>query len=108
MVVTSAPFSACTSVMHESVGLPSTRTVQAPQCPSPQATFVPVSESSSRSASASVVPTGLRTSYTWSLTFTSGIGGHRLDVGEVDQAGRQPHGLALADLVLRLGERGPD
>ena len=31
------------SVMHESVGSPSTSTVHAPQCPSPQATFVPVS-----------------------------------------------------------------
>ena len=48
--------------MHESVGVPSTSTVHAPQWPSPQATFVPVSDSSSRSASASVVPTGERTS----------------------------------------------
>ena len=47
--------------MHDSVGTPSTSTVHAPQCPSPHATFVPVSVSSSRSASASVVPTGRST-----------------------------------------------
>ena len=44
--------------MQESIGTPSTRTVQAPQWPSLQATFVPVSPMPSRSASASDVPTG--------------------------------------------------
>ena len=39
-------------------GTPSSSTVQAPQCPSPQAIFVPVSPMSSRSVSASVCPTG--------------------------------------------------
>jgi hypothetical protein len=48
--------------MQESAGTPSTSTVQAPQCPSPHATFVPVRESSSRKTSASVVPTLARTS----------------------------------------------
>ena len=62
IVVTFAASTLCTSVMHDSVGTPSTSTVQAPQCPSAQATFVPVSDSSSRSASASVVPTSECTS----------------------------------------------
>src|SRR5439155_13530248 len=57
IVVTRDPATLWTSVMHESVGTPSMSTVHAPQWPSPQATLVPVSDSSSRSASASVVPT---------------------------------------------------
>jgi hypothetical protein len=47
--------------MHESTGVPSTSTVQAPQCPSPQAILVPVKPIPSRSASASEVPTGTST-----------------------------------------------
>ena len=31
----------------------------------------------------------------------------RLDVGDVDEAERQPHRLALVGLVLELGERRP-
>lgn len=46
MVVTSRPAEACASVMHESVGFPSTRTVQAPQSPLSQPCLVPVSRSS--------------------------------------------------------------
>ena len=48
--------------MHESVGVPSTSTVHAPQWPSLHATFVPVSPKRSRSASASDVPTGASSS----------------------------------------------
>jgi len=48
IVVTSRSPTVCTSVMHESVGTPSSWTVQAPQCPSPHAIFVPVSPRSSR------------------------------------------------------------
>ena len=58
IVVTSRSPTAWASVMHESTGAPSRRTVQAPQWPSPQAIFVPVRPRSSRSASASVRPTG--------------------------------------------------
>ena len=43
IVVTSRAVDRWTSVMHESVGTPSTSTVHAPQWPSPQAIFVPVS-----------------------------------------------------------------
>ena len=58
IVVTSRAPTAWVSVMHESAGVPSRRTVHAPQWPSPQAIFVPVSPRSSRSVSASVFRTG--------------------------------------------------
>ena len=58
IVVTSRLPTVWASVMHESAGVPSSRTVHAPQCPSPQAIFVPVSPRSSRSVSASVFRTG--------------------------------------------------
>ena len=80
IVVISAPSSVCTSVMHDSIGTPPTSTVQAPQCPSPHATFVPVRPRSSRSTSASDRPTGTSTWYAWPLTFTSSTGRHRNDV----------------------------
>jgi hypothetical protein len=44
--------------MHESRGTPSIWTVQAPQCPSLHAIFVPVSPSSSRRTCARLVPDG--------------------------------------------------
>ena len=50
------------SVMHDSVGTPSSCTVQAPQCPSLHAILVPVSPSSSRSTCASDRPTGTSSS----------------------------------------------
>src|SRR5439155_5316658 len=62
IVVISAPSSVCTSVMHDSVGTPATRTVQAPQWPSPHAIFVPVRPRSSRSTCASERSTGTSTS----------------------------------------------
>src|SRR4051812_28466766 len=58
IVVTSRSPTVWTSVMHDSTGTPSSCTVQAPQCPSPHATLVPVSVRSSRRVSASVRPTG--------------------------------------------------
>ena len=51
IVVTSRSPTVCTSVMQDRCGTPSSRTVHAPQCPSPQATFVPVRPRSSRSVS---------------------------------------------------------
>src|SRR5207302_9079798 len=48
IVVTSRSPTVWTSVMQESVGTPLSCTVQAPQCPSPQATFVPVRPRSAR------------------------------------------------------------
>jgi hypothetical protein len=48
-------------VMHESIGTPSSMTVQAPQWPSPHATLVPVRPMSSRRTCASERPTGAST-----------------------------------------------
>src|SRR5205085_3538620 len=62
IVVTSRSPTVWTSVMQESTGTPSSCTVQAPQCPSPQAILVPVKPRSSRSTSASVRPTGASSS----------------------------------------------
>src|ERR1043165_8682040 len=47
-VVTCLPATAPTGVRHERTGCPSSSTVQAPHCPSPQPYFVPVRSSSSR------------------------------------------------------------
>src|ERR1700704_4430305 len=88
--------------MHESVGSPSTSTVQAPQCPSLQATFVPVKPNRSRSVSASEVPMGTSREYRPPLTRSSGSRRHRLDVGQVQEAGRQPPGLE----ALGVGAEG--
>src|SRR5690349_6317213 len=108
MVVTSRSPTVWTSVMHESTGTPSSWTVHAPQCPSPQATFVPVSPSGSRSVSASVWPTGASTSYLNPLTTSSTTGGHRQDVRQVDEPKRRPRDDALLGLVLELGEHAPE
>src|SRR3954463_10120306 len=115
IVVTSRSPTVWTSVMQESTGTPSSCTVQAPQCPSPHATLVPVSVRSSRRVSASVRPTGgsgssctapliRRLSTTLRVRFRrsdvshehlvappaqgispSGATGHRQDVREVDE-----------------------
>src|SRR3954468_8800773 len=90
--------------MHESVGTPSTRPVQAPQWPSLHAIFVPLSPSSSRSASASDVPTGASTRNPPPLMRNSGSGRHRLDVRQVDQPERQPVRRPPLARVLDLGE----
>src|SRR5580765_266930 len=94
--------------MHERVGTPSTSTVHAPQWPSPHATFVPVSISSSRSASASVVPTSERSSYPCPLIVSSGSGCHRLDVGQVDQAEREAGRDAPFRVVFDVGQFLPE
>ena len=60
-IVVISPRTLCASVMHESVGMPSTCTVHAPQWPSLHAIFVPVSPSDSRNACARLVPTGAST-----------------------------------------------
>src|SRR5918999_5270861 len=107
IVVTSPGPTVWTSVRQESTGTPSSCTVQAPQCPSLQATFVPVSPSSSRSTSASEVPTAASTACASPLTRSSSIGGHGDDVGEVDEReGRAAHPRPLA-LVLDLRQRAP-
>src|SRR3954468_21744364 len=93
--------------MHESVGTPSTRTVHAPQCPSLQAIFVPVSPSSSRSVSASDVPTGTSMSKRPPLIVRLGNRSHRLDVGEVDQPEREPVRLPALAVVLDLRQLLP-
>jgi hypothetical protein len=62
IVVTSRPSTVCASVMHESIGTPSTWTVHAPQCPSKHAIFVPVSPRSSRRTSASERSTAMPSS----------------------------------------------
>src|SRR5213593_2714940 len=93
--------------MHESVGVPSTRTVQAPQWPSPHATFVPVRPSSSLRTAARERPTGASTWYAPPLTLISGTGGHRDDVSEMDEPERQPRGGCPIGVVLELGQRAP-
>src|SRR5581483_2369727 len=105
IVVIFEPSTACASVMHDSVGTPSTSTVHAPQWPSPHATFVPVSDSSSRSASASVVPTSQWRSYAWPLTSSTG---DRLDVRDVHEPVDESPGLALLDLVFDLRHGEPE
>src|SRR4029077_17850194 len=47
-IVVTSPSTVWASVMHDSLGTPSIWMVQAPQCPSLQAIFVPVSPSCSR------------------------------------------------------------
>src|SRR5947209_9231775 len=90
--------------MHDSVGTPSTSTVHAPQCPSPHAIFVPVSDSSSRSVSASVVPTSEWISYACPLTLSTR---DRLDVRDVYEAVHEPAGQPLLHLVLDLRHGQP-
>src|SRR5436189_3089656 len=86
IVVTSRSPTVWTSVMQESTGTPSSWTVQAPQCPSPQAIFVPVRPRSSRKTCASDRPTGASYSYVPPLMRSSGRRRHRHDVREVDEA----------------------
>src|SRR6266480_534699 len=102
IVVTSRPSTVWTSVMQDNVGTPSSMTVQAPQWPSPQATFVPVRPMSSRSTCASERPTGASTSYVSPLMRSSDNGRHRHDVGEVDQPegrARVRHAILLVALL---------
>jgi len=56
MVTTSCPATSRTATRHERTASPSTRTVQAPQVPSPQPYFVPVSPRSARRTQSSVRP----------------------------------------------------
>src|SRR6185437_3350376 len=93
--------------MHESTGSPSTRTVHAPQWPSLHATFVPVSPIRSRSASASEVSAGASTVYVPPFTRKSGSYGHRLDVGQVDEACRQAAGLEALRFAAEVGPCRP-
>src|SRR5947199_7014331 len=86
IVVTSRSPTVWTSVMQESAATPSSCTVQAPQCPSPQATFVPVRPRSSRNTCPSDRPTGASYSYVPPLMRSSGRRRHRHDVREVDEA----------------------
>ncbi len=90
IVVTSRSPTVWTSVMQLSTGTPSSCTVQAPQWPSAQAIFVPVSPRSSRSVSASVCPTGASNECSWPLTLRLGSRGHRRDVREVNEPERDP------------------
>ena len=86
IVVTSRPASRWASVMQASAGAPSTSTVQAPQWPSLQATFVPVSPISSRSSLRERGPSPAASS-SWRSPLTTSSGTReRLDVGDVDQA----------------------
>src|SRR5215203_2041775 len=124
--------------MQLSTGAPSSWTVQAPQCPSAQATFVPVRPRSSRSVSASVRPTGgsatsstvpltLRLSTTLRVRFrrrelchghlnarlaqgiaSSGAAGHRQDVRQVDEPKRRAADDPLLTLVVDLGKHTPE
>src|SRR6476661_6215716 len=95
--------------MHERIGVPSTWTVQAPQCPSLHAIFVPVKPSSSRNTCARLTPIGASSSYAPPLTVSSSSGTrrHRHDVGEVDEARRRARDEASLSLVLGLGQRPP-
>ena len=54
MVSTVFPSTRRSSVTHERVSLPSTRTLHAPQCPVPQASFVPFMHLTFRRNSSSV------------------------------------------------------
>src|SRR5437868_7924718 len=96
--------------MQERVGTPSTCTVHAPQCPSLQEILVPVSPRTSRSSCARLIPIGASTSYMWSLTVSesSGTGGHRHDVGEMDETEGGARDEAGIRFVLRFGQRAPE
>src|SRR3569833_369019 len=107
-IVVTSPCTRCASVMHESVGTPSTCTVQAPQWPSLHAIFVPIRPSSSRSTCASDVPTGEWKSYVWPLMRRSGTARRRQDVGEVEQARARARDQARVRLVLGLGQHPPE
>src|SRR5213078_601585 len=107
IVVTSRPSTVCTSLMHDSVGTPSSITVHAPQWPSPQTTFVPVRPRSSRNTCASERPTFASTSYVSPLMRSSGRGRHRHDVGEVDQPERRAHVGDAIGVVPFFGKRAP-
>src|SRR5919198_3714467 len=109
MVVTS-PCTVCASVMHDSVGTPSTCTVHAPQWPSLHAPFVPVSPSRSRRTVARLAPIGTSTtcSSPFTTSVTSGTGRHRHDVGEVDEPRRRACDDARRVVVLCLGQRAPE
>src|SRR5204862_3928212 len=108
IVVTARPPIVCTSVMHESTGTPSSCTVQAPQWPSAQATFVPVRPRSPRSVSASVWPTGASTRWTPPFTLSSNATGHRQDVREVDEPKRRPAHEPLLAFLVDLRQRAPE
>src|SRR3954469_4501620 len=108
IVVTSRSPTVWTSVMHESTGTPSSCTVHAPQWPSPQAIFVPVSPRSSRSVSARELPTdGSGTRYRSPLTLSSSTARHRQDVRQVDEPEGRTARRALVVLVVELGQRPP-
>src|SRR5437763_3771022 len=107
IVVTSRSPTVCASVMHDRTGIPSRSTVHAPQWPSPQATFVPVSPRSSRSTAASDRSTGGSTRWTSPLIVSSSTTRHREDVRQVDEPKRRPrHGDPVA-VVLDLGQGAP-
>src|SRR5205823_4827466 len=91
---------------QESAGTPSSCTVQAPQCPSPHATLVPVSPRSSRKTWASDLPTGASYAWTPPLMWSSGRRRHRHDVGKVDEAEGRTHVRYAIPLVrvLRKGQ----
>src|SRR5262245_3728083 len=109
MVVTLCSPTVGTSLMHDSVGTPSTSTVQAPQWPSPHAIFVPVSSRSSRSTSASVRPTGTSRWYGSPLTsIDRSIRCHCPDICKVNQPKRRPRQLAELLWVVDLRERAPE
>src|SRR5215471_14826251 len=97
----------CASVMHESIGTPSTWTVQAPQWPSKHAIFVPVSPRSWRRTSASERSAAMpSSSYVPPFTckVSSGMRGDREDVGEMDEPGDEARAPDLLGLLV-LGER---
>src|SRR5947208_989814 len=108
IVVTAWPATRWASVMHESVGSPSTSTVQAPQWPSLHATFVPVRPMRSRRSSASDVPIGASIACAPPFTNTSGSDRHRLDVCEVHEARREAPGLRALRLGAQVGPRLPE
>src|SRR5436190_4561717 len=109
-IVVTSPRTACASVMHDSVGTPSTCTVHAPQCPSLHAVYAPVRPSRSRSSVARLVPTGASTTCASPFTVrrTSGTGRHRDDVGEVDEPRSRTSHRARGVVVLGLGQRAPE
>ena len=86
IVVIGLPAASCASVRHEQTVLPSRRTVQAPQAPRPQTTFVPVRPIRSRSASASVTRGSTESRWTEPLTWSSsgrGARTHALGLGRL-------------------------
>src|SRR5712692_9742228 len=104
--------------MQESVGTPSSCTVQAPQWPSPHAIFVPVNPRSSRKTCASDRPTGASKECVSPLMRSSGRRRHRHDVGKMDEpegGARVLHAVPLIPIfrerqphVLRDGQELPD